>query len=125
MNLCNLLERVSGSRLTAILFDQWYARSGNPVEIHEKGTHFSGIDVPKPAESGDMEILRMPIEKLAKSTCYPYGLTNQKIDRLKEAKIDTVGQLANASDEDLLHIESVGEMTLDRFRSVVGQAIWM
>ena len=125
MNLCNLLERVSGTRLTATLFEQWYGRAGNPVEVHEKGTHFNAIDVPKPDESVDMEIFKMPISKLAKSPSYPYGLTDQKIDRLKDAGITTVGQLANAPDEQLLHIESVGEMTLDRFRSVVGQAIWM
>ena len=76
-------------------------------------------------KSVDMEIFKMPISKLAKSAAYPYGLTDQKIDRLKDAGITTVGQLANAPDEQLLHIESVGEMTLDRFRSVVGQAIWM
>jgi hypothetical protein len=125
LNLCNLLERVSGSRMTAQLFDQWFEGVGNPVELHERGTFFDEIEVPKPNELGDMEILGMPVDILAKSPSYPYGLTEQKIGRLKDAGIETVGALATASDNKLLAIEGVGEVFLDRFRSVVGQAIWM
>lgn len=125
VNLCNLLERVSGSRMTKQLFDQWFEGAGNPVEIHERGVFFDDVKIPKPYDSGEMEILSMPVGILAKSPSYPYGLTNNKIRRLREANILTVGALANASDIDLLAIDGVGDVFLDRFRSVVGQAIWM
>lgn len=124
-NLCNVLEKVSGSRLTKQLFDQWFEGSGNPAELHERGSAFEGIDVPEPKDVGDMAILGMGVEILAKSRSYPYGLTEQKILRLKEAGITTVGQLATASDEQLRDIDGVGDVFVDRFRSVVGQAIWM
>ncbi|HUX82361.1 MAG TPA: hypothetical protein VMV35_05955 [Halothiobacillus sp.] len=125
INLCNLLERISGSRLTSSLFDSWSEGSGAPTEIHERGVLFDAIDIPHPNDSEDMEILGMQIDILEKSKSYPYGLTRNKINSLKEANIITVGDLANSSDESLLAIDGVGDVFLDRFRSVVGQAIWM
>ncbi len=104
VNLCNLLERVSGSRMTAQLFDQWFEGVGNPAEFHERGTFFDEIEVPKPNESGDIEILGKPVDILANSRSYPYGLTQQKIERLKDVGIVTVGELATASDNQLLAI---------------------
>ena len=125
VNLCNLLERISGSRMTSQLFEQWSGSSDIPVELHQKGAIFDGIQVPTPKDSDEMEILSMPIEILAKSKSYPYGLTPQKITILKEAGYTTVGDLATAPADDLLQLEKVGHVFLDRFRSVVGQAIWM
>jgi len=125
VNLCNLLERIPGSRLTARLFDEWLSRSSQPVELHERGDHFSAIDVPQPLEGGDLEILHKPVETLRKSKAYPYGLTELKIALLNDAGIRTIGDLDAASDETLRKIDGVGNVFLDRFRSVVAQAIWM
>lgn len=125
VNLCNLLERLSGSRLTARLFDDWLSRVDRPVEIHERGEHFSKIAVPQPLEAGDLEILKKPVETLRKSKAYPYGLTELEITHLNDAGIRTIGNLAAASDETLRNIDGVGNVFLERFRSVVGQAIWM
>lgn len=124
-NLCNLLERLSGSRMTSQLFSFWSESLGNPVELHEKGSVFDDIEVPQPNESGEMEILGLPLDILSKSRSYPYGLTPLKIEGLKSSGIKTVGELASASDTTLLAIDGVGDVFLDRFRSVVGQAIWM
>ncbi len=125
VNLCNLLERITGSRLTVQLFDAWLSTAGQPVEIHERGEHFADIHVPQPLEGGELEILHKPVETLRKSRAYPYGLPQLKIDLLNKAGIHTIGALAAASDEDLRNLDGVGEVFLDRFRSVVGQAIWM
>ena len=67
----------------------------------------------------------LPVDTLAKSRAYPYGLTQNKIDVLKESHIETIEALAEASDEELLSLQGVGEKFLKRMRDVVGQAIWM
>jgi hypothetical protein len=125
LNLCNLLEKTPGTRLTSALFKDWHDKSTNPLEVHERGNLLDGVLVALPDERQELEILSKPIDILKKSPAYPYGLTDLKIERLKEADITTVRGLADASDEQLLSIESVGEVFVDRFRSVTAQAIWM
>lgn len=126
VNLCNLLEARSGARLTAQLFQEWNAEAVGFVEFHEKGDRLASIAAPLPANSsGELAIFGKPIDTLRKSAAYPYGLTDLKIQRLQHAGIRTVRDLATASDEQLLNIESVGQGFLQRFRSVVAQAIWM
>ncbi len=125
VNLCNLLERLEGSRLTAKLFDDWLARAGRPVELHEKSGVFANLKVPQPLNSGDLEVLKKAISTLRRSKAYPYGLTELKIATLKKAGIKTIGDLATADDATLAKIEGVGQAWIARFRSIVGQAIWM
>jgi hypothetical protein len=125
LNLCNLLEHKSGSRLTSDLLETWSTR-GEPVEFHRSGP-LSGFDVPVPAldDEREMGILAEPLSSLQRSNAYPYGLTAQKIEVLDEAGFKTVGDLAQASDADLLKIRSIGWVHLQRIRNVIGQAIWM
>lgn len=125
LNLCNLLEVRTGARLTAQLFEEWMNDAGSFVEFHEKGDRLSEVEASEPSADTELAILGMPVNILRKSPAYPYGLTPLKIERLESAGIKTVRDLATASDDDLLAIESVGQAFLDRFRSVVAQAIWM
>ena len=126
VNLCNLLEVRSGTRLTAQLFQEWMNEGGGYVEFHEKGDRLGEVSVAVPQDTTtELAIFGMPIKTLRKSPAYPYGLTDLKIERLADAGIKTVRDLANASDEQLLAIESVGQGFLQRFRNVVAQSIWM
>ena len=125
VNLCNLLESTAGARLTKTLFEKWNNSDSRFAELHDKGEQFKNVAVPVPSEGTELGILSEPIEILKKSKAYPYGLTELKIDRLKTAGIGTIGDLAEASDDRLLRIESVGQVFVDRFRSAVAQAIWM
>jgi hypothetical protein len=125
MNLCNLLEIKSGARLTREIFNAWISPEARFSEIHEKGEHFTDVQVPLPATSEELSILGYGIDTLRKSRAYPYGLTDLKIERLMAAGIQTIGELASASTEDLLQIESIGSVFVDRIRSVVAQAVWM
>ncbi len=125
VNLCNLLEQTAGSRLTAKLFENWLTRSSQTIELHERGEQFANIPIPEPDPNSNLEILQLPVSLLRKSPAYPYGLTERKLDVLQNAGIRTIGELAEASDDDLLSLEGVGPTFLDRFRSVVSQAIWM
>ena len=47
------------------------------------------------------------------------------LEQLKEAGKNTVGDLSRATDEELDRLAYVGEATIRRMRSVVGQAVWM
>ncbi len=124
VNLCNLLESMPGTRLTETLYERWSKERPEPVEFH-RGSNLMGIDLPVLEDEAALEILNRPIETLAKSNAYPYGLTVAKIEVLQEANITTVDDLASASDERLLSLWGVGEVFLTRFRNVVGQAVWM
>jgi hypothetical protein len=124
INLCNLLENVPGTRLTETLFRQWISEKHDPVDFH-KGSELMLINLPELDANNDLEILSQPVSALAKSNAYPYGLTQAKIDVLREAGIHTVAELASATDKELLALKGVGAAFLVRYRNVVGQAIWM
>ena len=69
--------------------------------------------------------MNLGIEKLKKSKAYPYGLTDDKFNTLNEASFDTIGKLADASDEQLKALDGIGSKWIQRLHNVVGQAIWM
>lgn len=123
LNLCNIIEKISPSRLTSELFFNWLSYE-KELEIF-KGGPLENIDLPDVSDSKEIAILGMPIEVLQVSKAYPYGITENKINKLKEIGIKTVGELADRPDEDILAIEGIGEEWLKRIRNVVGQAIWM
>lgn len=129
LNLCNLLDETPGRRLSNERFAKWHQRtvatSSDYVEYQAHKSELSGIDMPSLAVDGDLKIFEASIAELAQSRTYPYGLTTQKIALLTAAGIITVGALAGASDEQLLAIDTVGVRTVERFRNVVAQAIWM
>jgi hypothetical protein len=125
INLCLLLEHVPGARLTSDLFEKWRDEKEEPVEFHVRGSQLAGISAPQPLENADLEILNEPVDRLYKSRAYPYGLTDRMIGILKADGRVTVGDLSRATDEELDRLDYVGEATIRRMRSVVGQAVWM
>lgn len=125
VNLCNLLERVPGSRITAALIDTWLASSPEPYEIHERGDSFKEIETPTPSVGEDLAIFGMSIDTLRTSRAYPYGLSPMRLERLREAGYSTIRDLADATDQQLDDVESIGEKYVLRIRAVLGQAIWM
>lgn len=124
LNLCNLLEKTPSARLTADLYKKWTQEVSEPSEFH-RGSKLQLVQLPTEEGPEQLGVLSLPIEKLAKSQAYPYGLTEAKIQVLRAANITTVGELASASDEKLDALEGVGQAVLRRFRNVVGQAVWM
>jgi hypothetical protein len=125
LNLCSLLEQVPTKRLTFEMVDDWIEAKPDIAEIHSTSNAFDSVLLPELPEETSLGILQKPVDVLAKSKAYPYGLTADKITRLKAAGIATVLDLANASDEVLLDIDMVGEATVKRMRDVTVQAIWM
>lgn len=125
INLCSLLEKIPTKRLTIEMIEDWIEGRPDLSEIHSSGSTFSKVKVPQLLEENDLGILTKEVDVLAKSKAYPYGLTTDKIIRLKNAGINTVKNLADASDEELLNIDRVGEATVRRMRDVMYQAIWM
>jgi hypothetical protein len=125
INLCNLLEVTQGKRLTIDLVSQWIDQTEDPFELHVSNPEYAKIRVPDPGPEQDLSILKKPIHTLARSNAYPYGLTEDKIERLEEAGFQTILDLAEAPDEKILRIHMIGQKSLDRIRDVVYQAIWM
>lgn len=124
VNLCNLLEAISGNRLTVDL-SRTLTNSKEVAELHVSSSFVQTIELPQLSEDADLRILDLAIEKLEKSDTYPYGLTKNKVEKLKEAGFTTIGQLAEASDAVLLRIDTIGTKSLNRIKDVVYQAIWM
>ncbi|MEQ8965566.1 MAG: hypothetical protein RID91_07065 [Azospirillaceae bacterium] len=125
LNLCNLLERTSGTRFTSEKLDEWIVSPKDPSEIHRSSSELQSIVLPDLNEDRDLSILEMDISTLQRSSAYPYGLTENKIERLRDAGFDTVGRVAEASDTDIKSIQTIGDTYLRRIRDVVYQAIWM
>jgi hypothetical protein len=124
VNFCNLLEAISGSRLTVDLA-QGLLGNKETAELHATSSFIQAVTLPSLSEDADLRILDLEIEKVQKSHIYPYGLTENKLLRLREAGLNTIGELADASDQQLLRIETIGQKSLQRIRDVVYQAIWM
>lgn len=124
LNLCNLLEVIPGTRLTKEIFDQWRRREGEDIQFSQN-SNLIHIEWPEIPEDKSLSILELPIENLKKSTRFPYGITDNKLEILREQGYDSVGKLAEASDEEILKIDGIGRISLERFKSVLGQAIWM
>lgn len=125
INLCNLLDAVPAKRLTIDMVDEWINGSSEPAEIHVSGSTFQSIKLPLLPEEHGLAILEKPVDVLARSRAYPYGLTTNIVERLTGAGILTVGQLANSSDQELDRIDYIGEAKIKAIRDVVYQAIWM
>lgn len=123
LNLCNLLEKTPSARLTTELFDAWRTRS-EASEIH-RNSNVLKIRVPELPKEKEPAILGLGIEKLKKSNAYPYGLTDAKYEKLIAANFETIGKLADVTDDDLKTIQGIGEGWIKRLRNTVGQAIWM
>ena len=125
VNLCTLLEKVAGSRLTRGLFDWWMQSNEiEPAEFSRSG-ELSKIIIPDIDPDADLAILAESVDRLVKSRVYPYGLTADKLTVLRNAGVSTIGDLAACSDEFLDSLYGIGPVNIQRIRSVVGQAIWM
>ena len=87
MNLCMLLENVSGTRLTNELYQKWKSSTDEPIQIHSKGATLTNLLMPQLAEGTDPEILNDPLNSIQKSAAYPYGLSERMVQKLQEAGI--------------------------------------
>lgn len=130
VNLCNLLEATQGGRLTTEIAEGWLSGIVDPVELHSSNVEFADIYIPdvevdRGGEQVELPILLKDVSTLKKSNAYPYGLTDDKINRLKDAGLERIVDVAEASDRKLLEIDYVGPRHLKRIRDVVYQAIWM
>ncbi|NCT39650.1 hypothetical protein GTW56_28110 [Bacillus sp. EB93] len=125
LNLCNLIDVMPGNRLSHDLFNKWNSIEKEYIQIYRRGI-LDKISLPShEAESESLGILSKPVTILSISKVYPYGLTSYRIQKLTDSGFETVGSIAEASNEELLKINDIGEHWLRRIRSVVGQAIWM
>ena len=78
LNLCNLLEKSPGARLTTDLLRKWTQEIHEPTEFN-RASKLQRVQLPSEEGPEQLGILSLEIEKLAKSQVYPYGLTEAKI----------------------------------------------
>ncbi|WP_201285677.1 DNA-directed RNA polymerase subunit alpha C-terminal domain-containing protein, partial [Klebsiella pneumoniae] len=83
------------------------------------------VTLPTALPEIELAIFSEDISSLIKSNAYPYGLSEQKIQLLRDAGYNTVGELVEATDEQFHKIRGIGSATVYRIRNVLGQAIWM
>ncbi len=125
VNLCNVLEKVQGTRLTKELYQEWLNPTVEDVQFAANNSTFSQLELPETDIRHNLSILDLDIDRLKKSNVFPYGLTEDKIQRLKQNGYKTVGQLAESTEDQLKGIDRIGDRTIERIKNVVDQAIWM
>jgi hypothetical protein len=121
-----LVEKVKGVRVDNELFDRLMSVSPEVGEIPTGHPALSAI--PTPTISDDpvsLDLLELPIDRLAKSRIYPYGLTPEKLKILKEHGITTIGALAAMSESELQQLPRHGPAYAERAMHVARDAIWM
>lgn len=124
LNLANLLERVHGVQVTNDLFDRWLSNAaGAEIPVNHKG--LTAVTAPKVEESGDIDILSLPVAKLRQSNAYPYGLTDYLLGLLTTSGITSVDDIARKTDNEIDDIPGIGIQYVKRIRAVVDQAVWM
>lgn len=123
-NLCTLLDKVPHRRVTQDLLGEWTDDADEPAEIYSANPTLN-VPVPAPDMSRSLAVLGLPIEVLKKSNAYPYGLTELKVQVLRQAGILSVEDLARAPDSAIRSLDGVGEKMFQRIKNTVAQAIWM
>lgn len=109
LNLCSLLEVSSGSRLTKTLFDKWSGSGRDEAIQFSKGSRLSEVTLPTALPEIELAIFSEDISSLVKSNAYPYGLSEQKIQLLRDAGYNSVGELVEATDEQFHEIRGFVE----------------
>lgn len=125
LNLCNILEKVSNTRLTQELFSLWMANRQEDVQFSANTNVFDSIVLGNPDVTNEIGILNLPISRLKKSRSFPNGLTDDKIYRLEEKGWNTVGEVAEKSEAELQEIATIGPKMATRIKNTIEQAIWM
>lgn len=125
INLCNLLDAVPNTRLTAEIVEEWLDGTQEAAEIHAAGQALNDIHLPDLPEEHGLAILEKDISTLGRSAAYPYGLGEPVIVRLRAAGILKVGDIVNKSDQELDGINYIGDVRVRQIRDVFFQAIWM
>jgi hypothetical protein len=125
INLCMLLEKIPGTRLTNDIYQTWKVGTDEPIQIHSKGMVLANLAMPELAEGSDPEILKDPVDTISKSSAYPYGLSERMIEKLHQAAIHTIRDLYEAPEGQLDDIPYIGEYRVKQLKDIVAQAIWL
>lgn len=124
LNLATLLERTNTKQLSSERVNSW--QNDHTEVLFLTGTNnVINVVMPNLVVSNDLTVFSLSVTKLEKSNAYPYGLTEDKIQRLRSSGFETIGALAQATDDELDSIPLIGDVWVRRIRDVVNQSIWM
>lgn len=124
LNLATLFERSRTKQLSNEVVNLWLKDHTEVLSISGTNNPIN-VEMPALTTANDLTVFSLDVSMLVTSNAYPYGLTEDKIQRLKVSGFETIGSLAEATDYELDRIPRIGEVWVRRIRDVVNQSIWM
>ena len=127
LSLGPLFEKIPGGTLSYELIEELTRTS----VLNEQMIEYAPISVmmnfecPSPENEKDLDILDLPIEKLAVSKILPYGLTPAVLESLDGQGYKKISDIASLSTKKLKEIPNIGDAKAQRIKNAVDQAIWM
>jgi hypothetical protein len=124
LNLATLFEKSRTKQLSNEIVNLWLRDHTEVLSISGTNNPIN-VEMPSLTAANDLTVFSLDVTKLEKSNAYPYGLTEDKIQRLKDSGFLTIGSVAQATDDELDRIPLIGDIWVRRIRDVVNQSIWM
>lgn len=127
LSLGPLLESIPGNMLSYELISSLTRTTVGYEEIVEfpPTASISKFSCPEPTSEIELDILSLPVERLAKSAAIPYGLTDLMIKSLRAGGYGTVQDVVKVSVEELQKLDGIWTAKAKKIRNAVEQAIWM
>ena len=127
LSLGPLFERTPGVTLSNDLVDVFTRSTVANEDIVEfpLDSTLRTFHCPDPTEEVPLDVLSLPIDRLALCEALPYGLTALMVNALKSAQYNSIEDVVKLSEAELRALPEIGEKKARRIRNAVEQAIWM
>lgn len=127
LSLGPLFEKVPGGTLSYELIEEFTRTSVSNEQMVEYAptSILAEFDCPTPTSDQDLDILELPITKLAASKILPYGLTPAILESLQSHGYKNISDIASLSIKQLKEVSNIGDVKALRIKNAVDQAIWM
>lgn len=127
LSLGPLFEKVHGGTLSYELIEEFTRITVLNEQMVEYApiSALADFDCPIPTSEQDLDILDLPITKLAVSKILPYGLTPAILDSLINHGHTKISDIASLSIKELKELPNIGIAKAQRIKNAIEQAIWM
>ena len=127
LSLGPLFEKIHGGTLSYELIEEFTRITVLNEQMVEYApiSALADFDCPTPTSEQDLDILDLPITKLAVSKILPYGLTPAILDSLANHGYTKISDIASLSTKELKELPNIGIAKAQRIKNAIEQAIWM